>query len=224
MNLELRIFTSSKAPFKYEHVTGYLVCLFWINQPCITLPHAWIKGLPRHLIVLSNRDHLLIKERGNQVGCKESQDVPWGQHGLASCFCPKSSLPFSFSSHIAFSLSISQLLLSFFCYSFSPSSSLFFSCLFSSLQAQGWEESLAFSSWHAALTPLFLCSLFTPLWMVPLFISPQGTWFECAICLQRALQMVNTCSLRLPYKHPLENIFAESFVEVLIKYMGNKDE
>ena len=86
-----------------------------------------------------------------------------------------------------------------------------------------WSD-LAAAAAATALMPLFLCSPFTPLWMVPLLISPQGTWFECAICLQTALQMINICSLRLPYKHPLENTFAESFAEALIKYMGNKDE
>ena len=72
-----------------------------------------------------------------------------------------SSNSVSISTQLSPSLSLC-FLFSFFCYSFSPSSCLFFSCFLSSLQAQGWEESLAFSSWYCTNgegngTPLQYC-------------------------------------------------------------------
>lgn len=202
--------------------TGYLVCPLWIIYPASLCPMLGSRGSlgiwfcwGTETTYRSKRGRirsLIKRHRASHEGSMGFMLLPKVIAPIQFLF-PHSFLPL-YLSVSSFPSSATPFLPPLLCFSLA-------SCHPS--RPRDRKSALLLAA-GAALIPLFLCSPFTPLWMVPLLTLPQGTWFECAICLQTALQMINICSLRLPYKHPLENTFAESFAEALIKYMGNKEE
>lgn len=169
MNLDLRPFTSSKTPFKYESVTikcsrTHVLDILFAHSESSTLHHfaqCLDQGAPQAFDSVE-KQRPLIDQRERESGHLQRVTGPPMRAAWASCFCPKSQLQFGFYSHIAFSLSISQFLLFLLLLLFLPPLLCFsFASCHPSRPRDGKRALLLAAG--TALIPLFLCSPFTPL-------------------------------------------------------------
>ena len=134
--------------------TGYLVCPLWIIYSTSLCPMLGSRGSLGIWFCWETETTYRSKRGRIRSLIKSHRTSHEGSMGFM--LLPKVIAPIRFlfpHSFLPLYLSVSSFP-SFA--TFSPSSSLFFFCFLSSLQAQGWEESLAFSSWYCTNPSVFM--------------------------------------------------------------------